>query len=234
MRHVKHTRHPPQNRSPIIPSVHERPRGDPSSTNTFGDRFVRLSDQRLATRGRWVAKRYASLIAITRFCIAIKRVYARSFSRATDNAPRSTIVTRGTHCVNYTYIHRRRGGSYGALTRNSHDRSSTFFCIPFRGDSRTVPPTTREERKISRENHALLTLILSFSYRQQIRRNFPSHLDATSTRRHWPIFLLFPRIVNSHGYLVRSEWLPTGQCLEDRVCVMLNLLNRGWSTVRRG
>lgn len=96
-------------------------------------RSVCLSNQRLTTRGRPVTKRYASLIAITRFHVAIKRVYARLFPCTNNNALRGSIVARHLLCEPRTS--KRRGG-YGALTQNSHDRSFIFFCILFHSDSK--------------------------------------------------------------------------------------------------
>lgn len=51
-----------------------------------------LSNQHLTTRGRPVTKCYASLIAITRFHVTIKRVYARLFPYTNNNALRGSIV----------------------------------------------------------------------------------------------------------------------------------------------
>lgn len=100
---------------------------------------VCLSNQRLTTRGRPVTKRYASLIAITRFHVAIKRVYARLFPYTNNNALRGSIVARHLLCEPRTS--KRRGG-YGALTQNSHDRSFIFFCILFYSDSSKIRNTT--------------------------------------------------------------------------------------------
>jgi len=98
----------------------------------FGDQFG-TSNQRLTTRGRPVTKRYASLIAITRFHVAIKRAYARLFPCTNNNALHGSIVARHLLCESRTL--KRRDG-YRALTQNSHDRSFIFFSIPFYDDSK--------------------------------------------------------------------------------------------------
>lgn len=90
---------------------------------------IYLSDQRLMTRARPMTKCYASLIAITRFHIAIKRVYIHLFPCTNNNAIRGSLLLSGTYCVNRTLKER---DAYGALTQNSHDRS--FFRISFYGN----------------------------------------------------------------------------------------------------
>lgn len=118
--------------SVILPII-EYPRNGRGISIERTWRSVCLSNQRLTTRGRPVTKRYASLIAITRFHVAIKRVYARLFPCTNNNALRGSIVARHLLCEPRTS--KRRGG-YGALTQNSHDRSFIFFCILFHSDSK--------------------------------------------------------------------------------------------------
>lgn len=89
---------------------------------------IYLTNQCLTTRGRPMTKCYASLIAITRFHIAIKRVYTHLFPCTNNNAIRGSIIARHSLCEPYTP--KERDG-YGALTQNSHDRSSAFFRILF-------------------------------------------------------------------------------------------------------
>lgn len=91
-------------------------------------RSIYLSAQRLTTRGRPMMKCYASLIAVTRFHVVIKRVYIHLLPCTNNNAIHGSIIIRHSLCEPYTP---KKRDDYGALTQNSHDRSSAFFHKPF-------------------------------------------------------------------------------------------------------
>jgi len=201
--HVEHTWHSRNSRI-ILPTI-EYPRSDRSSSETQGS--VCPSDQRLTTRRRSVTRCYASLIAITRFHIAIKRMYVRLIPDNQQSTLGGSIVAWHLSCEPCTSMQEGEGRLWSPWLRIPIAGSSFAFHL-----AATIKRRHPRDKRKTRGNDSAASIFFGFPWR---------------SGESWL------RNRDSHGYRVR--WNPPSHrtmLRRSSACVMLDLLNRAWSAAR--
>lgn len=150
-------------------------------------RSIYLSDQCLTTRGRPMMKCYASLIAITRFHIAIKRVYTHLSPCTNNNAIHGSIIIWHSLCEPYTP--KKRDDYMGPWLRIPMTDPPPFFAICFY-DGRNGIFYSKRSNKMQERFTSHLYQVTSIS-----------SVSSCDNRNYW----LIPWIVNSHGFLYPSR-----------------------------